>query len=427
MLRLIKKTVIFAIAISASLYIGVQWKLNEDLKYLSSRLAGNVSVEYDNAVLTLSGNVILSKVKLYFRTENINVSIEQLSYSSGSIFRMAFLRKQLKGNTIAENTHIKLDNVVLSLTPSLVKLINSMEDPGTLDSLTATSCGNVKQLGINEYFSMGYDQIAFSSELKLSRNAATGSLTIQGNADVKNTSQASFSLTLDNVFDANQQVVFDDGLRHISYLDIVAKDNGYNQRRNNFCSVKEKLTANEYIEKHIKDVADKLKSVGIGLTAQGKKSYKMYLLSSSEYHLTLQPQAIFTMKDFGYYDEAELRELLGLKYTINQQTVGQVFEHWDLNEFNKIDFSKDDEQVAGVNPYQTVVVHRTYQLENINQAKTYVKYKVRVTKKSGKKFEGKLASVNDKGLVLSMNLHGGSIQKNIKWQDVKQFYVYKVK
>jgi len=427
MVRFIVRLLIFGIVIGLSLYIGVQWKLNEDLKSINSKLGGNIQFDYDSSALTLSGNVVISGINLYFRQQDINISINKIKYSAGSIFEMAFLRKQLNRTDYPKNVYLSIDEAVIPLTPSLVKLIAANEQNDTWSAMKATACGRVKQLGINEYFSMGYDYIVFSSEMNFAEDNYSGNLIGSGSVDVEETSRFDFKINLAGFFEQEKNPIKQASFPTIERLEIDMTDTGYNRHKNEYCSSRAGLSTEEYLDQHIKSFAKKLNSVGITMTLSGQRYYRELLLPSSQMHLQIQPQTSFTFADFGFYDEPELRDILGLKLSINQKNVPSVFDGWALDKFNQIVMKdpQSEQQAAKNKRFQNIVIRRSYQPEPVSNASQFIGYEVKVVRDDGREYKGKLQKIDNRRLYVAMPLEGGVVQVPIEEKRVKSLDIYR--
>jgi hypothetical protein len=417
---------IFAVAIGVSLYIGVQWKLNEDLKYLSSKYSGDVRFEYGSAALSLAGTVIVTDIDLFFPKQNIKMSINELKYSAGSIFEMAFLRQQSDRTDFPDTLYLSIKEAIIPLEPSLVKLIASADSRTTWDAINASACGKIKQLGLNEYFSMGYDYIVFSSEANFRQDGLSGNLLGEGWIDVEETSKLDYQFNISGLFNNSRDVQLKGPTPVIEQLMFDLVDQGYNRHRNEFCSLKAGIKTEEYIVQHIKTIKQKLASVGIKMTLAGQRAYKNYLQPNSELQISLNPQVSFTFADFGYYDEQEIRDLLDLELKINQQIITRVFNNWALDKFDKIVINDNSSVDSSIEKrFETVIIHRAFRREPVNNATNFTDFEVKVVRLNGKEIIGKLKGIKKQRLHIAKSMEGGIVEVSLPIGEIRDFYVYR--
>lgn len=426
MFRFIIRFAIFAVVIGLSLYVGVQWKLKEDLNYLTSKLRPFVQFDYQSSAMTLTGTIVVTDIDLFFQQQDINITIDKIEYSGGSILDMAFFRRQINSRQIPQKISLKVQQAVIPLTPSLVKYISSAEQNSIWNALNATGCGKIKHIGINQYFSMGYDYIVFSSESNFRQDDYSGNLVGGGWLDIEDTIKFSYDINLAGFYQSMNAPLNESQLPTLEQLTFDIQDKGYNHHRNNYCSSRIGLKGDEYVEQHVEIVSQKLESVGIKMTLAGKRHYSSFRQPSSLLHLSVQPTVSFSIADFGYYDEPQLRKLLGLELQVNHQTVGTLFNNWALDKFEKIVVrDPEEEQSVDEQPrYKTVFIKRTFQKHPLSSINSFVNEKVRLIREDGKKFEGKLEEIKNNKLYVAMTLQGGIVTVTVDVKSVREFLVY---
>lgn len=427
MLRFIVRFAVFTIVIGISLYIGVQWKLKEDLKYFASKLGNNVQFDYLSSAMSLSGNVIVKGINLRFKQLDINLSVNQVKYSAGSIFEMAFWGQQLRQLKQPKELYLSVDEAVLYLTPSLVKFIANTEQTDTYNALMAAACGKIKHIGINQYFSMGYDYIVFSSEARFYQDDYSGNLIGNGWIDIEETSKIDYKLNMTGVYETSEKPNQNEQIPSIEMLELDVLDKGYNQRKNGYCGSKAGISADQFIEQHIKILVEKLKSVGIKMTPSGQQFYRDLMQPSSKMHLLIEPSANFSFSDFGYYDEQELRNLLGLKLEINGKNVEKFFNDWSLDKFNQIivkDLYADDNEDLQKR-YETITIKRRYHQVPTIQASNFIGFDIRVVRDDDKEYQGKLIKIENNRLYIDRRVGSGTVQVSVEKKRIKTFFIYK--
>ncbi len=426
MVRFLIRLVIYAFVIGLSLYIGVQWKLKEDLKHFGSKLKPYAQFDYQSSAMSLAGTIILTDISLHFQQQDITITIDKIEYSSGSILDMAFFRSQLDSQKYPEQMTLKIQEAVIPLTPPLVKYISSAEQGSIWSALNATACGKIKHIGINQYFSMGYDYIVFSSESEFRRDEYSGNLVGSGWMDIEETSKLSFQLNLAGFYQSVNGPLTHQQTPTLEAFTLDIQDNGYNRHRNEYCASRSGQETVEYIEQHVKMVSQKLNTVGIKMTLAGKRHYSDFLQPSSLLHLSVQPSVSFSFNDFGYYDEQQLRKLLGLRLQINHKTVATLFNHWRLDRFNQIVMSdlSDNTEASNKPRYETVFIKRVFQKQALSSVEKFINEKIRVIRNDGKKFEGKLTEIKNNKLLVAMAVEGGIVKVPVEIKTIDEFFVY---
>ncbi|MGB0494818.1 MAG: hypothetical protein ACPGJI_00570 [Kangiellaceae bacterium] len=427
MLKILVRFVIFVFVIGLSLYIGVQWKLTQDLDYLVAKSGYGARFSYGNSSISPTGEISINDIQISIPSEEIKITVNQVKYAAGSILDMAFIRSQLKKNEFPKALSLKVKEAIIPLTPRLIELLTEGEVRTTWDAVNASACGKVKKIGLQEYVEMGYDYFVFSTDMKFKQDYYSGNLKGYGWIDVEETSHTEFQLNLAGFYEYLINADNKSPSPHLEFLDLKIRDQGYNRHRNEFCGLKAESSSEDYIDEHIKTVAQKLNSVDIKMTLSGENAYRQLLQPNSQIHIQMKPQVSFTFADFGYYDEAEIRELLGLTLEVDQQLYTNIFNNWGLDRFNNIEIREvttKSEQVKN-RYFENVIVRRNYYEEDKKDIEKFINAEIKIVKLDGKSLKGVLQRNEKNQLIIIRSTQGGSVATVIKSEDLKEFYVYR--
>jgi len=427
MLRFLVRFAVYFIGIGLGLYFIAQWRLSESLEQLNGRFGSNLKFEYSSAQVSPFGKLVLNNVIISFIKQDAVISVGKIEYSTGNVFDTAFLYQHLYANDIPEDLSLNFSNVVLPLTPTLIKYLSKQETDSTVRSLLLSACGNVQQMGIKEYSAMGYDYIVFSGGLTFQSDQNLQSLTANGWFDIEETASLKFELNLPNVGSERSALLVTNKELTIDSLKVNLEDTGLNRRKLEYCASKSQLAGDGFAEAHLDTIRQRLNSVGIDLTLAGARTYKEWIQPGSQLELSIKPAANFTFNDFGFYDELELRRLLGLDLKINGRLRSHVFEQWALDKFNTIRIrnSSNSNAAAPVKRFETVYVKRVYHQEPVEKAGEYIGYKIKLVRTNGKTSIGTLNKINKNKLYVDIKVQTGILQTAIKLKQIKEFHVYR--
>lgn len=426
MLRLIIRTIIFIIAIGLSLFIGVQWKLDQDLAKISERWRNSIELTYQNARVTVSGDVVVNGVGLYFKEHDIYMSADVVRYSSDSILDAAFLYNHSRSKALPRRSKLSVNNAVIPLTPSLVELINQKQPPSIWTGLLATACGKVRKLGVAQYFSLGYDNASFSSDLSIEQEPVSGNLLASGWMDIENTALIEFKFNAANVY-AIEESTSNTLPSSLDAIELNIEDRGFNARRNEFCSLKQSVETDTFVTQHVEQVKKLFSSVGIKMLPSGRRAYTELMQPATKLRLSALPSASFSISDFGFYDEKELRSILNLELSLNNQPVNAIFEGWALDKVEQINLNQyyQDDDSGLAKRFETIVIKRSYQPESVDKIDDFIGQSVKIIRQDGREYIGKLIESDGSGLKISMPLNGGTVQVSVMRSQITQFYVYR--
>jgi hypothetical protein len=121
MLRFLVRFALYFIVIGLGLYFVAQWRLSESLDQLNGRFGSNLKFEYSGARVSPFGKLVLSNVTVSFIKQDAVISVGKIEYSTGNVFDTTFLYQHLSANDIPEQLSLTFSDVVLPLTPTLIK------------------------------------------------------------------------------------------------------------------------------------------------------------------------------------------------------------------------------------------------------------------------------------------------------------------
>ncbi len=425
MLRLLLRLFIFAVVISLSLYIGVQWKLKQDLEQIDKQLGPSIKFDFETSAITLTGQVVVGGVELRFGNPKVTISVNKVRLNTGSIFNMAFLSSQFKNKEIPEKFSLILDEVVIPLTPELVKLITAIEQPDSWSTMSAVGCGSVSSLGMSQYFAMGYDYLVFSSETRYDRDRYNGNLVGSSRWSIEETSEIKIDFNVAGFFESMDRQAVRPVDPSIESLSIEILDQGYNRNRNEYCAIKSEQKPEVYLGNHVKAVREKFEQAGIKITPTGARFYAEYLQPNSRLNINMTPQASFSLADFGFYNESEMRGILGLDLKLNGRNVGVLFNGWSHDKFSQIVFvdPSDDDSAEQNKRFETVIVKRSFKSVPVSEISSNLGEQARLTENNGQQHIGQIIKVENQRVYIATPRDGGTIERSVPINQVIRFEV----
>ncbi|MDQ7048306.1 MAG: hypothetical protein Q9M92_01705 [Enterobacterales bacterium] len=428
MLRFIFRLMIYTIAIGFSIYIGVQWKLQDDIKAIVARSFGpDVEFDYQKSYLTLSGRVVIVGASFFFKQKDVNITADTISYSMGSVIDTAMQNQYLGSGELPTKFNLKFNEVMLHLNPSLVKMFSQSEPRSVWQTLSSSACGDLDKIGINQYFSMGYDYIVMSGEMDLFQDPYNNQLQIEGWSEIEETLKVTYQLNLSDY--QQQELLLKPDLSNIRTLNLGLKDKGFNRRKNRYCAAQTDISNRDFMQQHIASLTRKLAQADLKLTNQALSAYSLFIQPESEVNILLEPEESFSNKDFFYFSESELRRLSGFKMEVNHQTVDKIFENWSIEKYKNIKTQKGRKTLEG-NPninkrFETLLIKRSFHQEKLSNLENYMDYRVKLIRDDHKIYQGRLKRVIGKRVYIVRPIQGGEVEVSMQIDRVIDFFVYR--
>jgi hypothetical protein len=405
------------------LYLLAQARLKSNLETFTANLGEGIEVEYESATLTLAGSVLIEKGTLNIPDQNIYMSVDEIEFSLGNLSDTLFSQVNNNLTSLPERIYFRYDNAKVMLTSSFIDLVASIEEPEIFSRLEALGCGNKMHLGIRDYSAMGYEDFASSGELTIEKKDVVGSLISHlsgyGWSDNYLFARVDFTFDIGNVLNDFSELSKLELLPTIEYLTLNFKDKGYNQLKNDYCARQEKLSVEKYIENHISLLSNTLMSGDLFMTSEIQSSYRELLQPGTQIDISIKPKSSFNMKDILYYQEDNLREVLGLKIKLNHFELPPIFSDWTLDKFNDVKVLSP-KVIAEKKRIKIIKYH----LMHVEQANDYVNSQVKIIKTNGEIFVGVLVGVEVDNLRLNILYQEGNAEIPFEKDRIKQFYVY---
>ncbi len=428
MLRFIIRLIIYSIAIGFSIYIGVQWKLQGDIQDLTKRVFGNeVILDYQKAYLTLSGKAVITDVSLFFKGHDINITANEINYSMGNIFDMAFQDRRFSQGRLPDKLQLNFNELMLHLNPALVKAIARNESHSLWRELSASACGDLTKFGINQYFSMGYDYIVVNGELSFFKDSYNDQLQIEGWADIEETARISYQINLDNYQEPRWLINPD--LSNIRMLLLDVTDKGFNRHKADYCASQSGISNKTFLQQHVTLVAQKLAEADLDLTPEAISAYTNVIQPFSQLNILLDPEESFSNKDFFYFSESELRRLSGFKIEINHQPLDKIFQDWSIEKYKNIQIKSNRRKKTSDDPvnkrYETLIIKRSFHPEELANIEKFMDYRVKLIRDDEKVYLGRLKRINKNRIYIVKPIQGGEVEVSVDRSRVKAFYIYR--
>ena len=143
MLKILIRLLIFVFFIGLSLYVGVQWKLSQDLDYLVSKTGYGARFTYGSSSISPTGEITINDIVISIPSEEIKITIQQAKYKAGSILDMA-------GNTATVERDIQGGKEVVEVvTPFVLSAAKGMAE-ARIPNMRGIMAARTKPLNVIE-------------------------------------------------------------------------------------------------------------------------------------------------------------------------------------------------------------------------------------------------------------------------------------
>ncbi len=211
----------------------------------------------------------------------------------------------------------------------------------------------------------------------------------------------------------------------LAKINLVIRDDGFNQRRNRYCAAKSGKPVNEYLADHVRLVTEHLRASGINLGPGLIAAYQGYLIAGGELIITATPPAPITPAELSNYSPADVIKLLGLTLKVNSTAVTDLTVNWDAaNVVKALGITPaptpEPEEIAPapVVPEKPIVIQPTYHLISINALSQYKGKVAKLRTTNGIEYRGQLDTIAEDIVRITMRKPGGSVTLSLRTNDI---------
>jgi hypothetical protein len=432
-LRFLVKFLFLAIAVIALVLFGSKWKLEKTLDEFFAAAKPFVDIQYDSASVSLSGEITVNEITAsnglfgeFFKTNEIKLY-------KGSLYDLIFADNKLSLQELPEKAYIVFNDTFLSL--NTVNSLKAKRPPASaLDILSSAYCGSRKQISFKDFKNMGYEYMTFSGEINYQRDQYSNTVILKGFFDADNLAKTQYQINIGNLAKMLESfpMLFTGVMSYnqvkpvIELIDIHHFDQGYNERKANFCAKQENVSLDEYYTGHAQAFESLLNEVDVELTQDFKQAYPQLIKSGTQSHWYFQPKPGFEFSSFDAYAFNDYIDLAGFKLTINDKPVNSFISEGSFEKIAYIPTFIEQKQMRELNPddslnYKTFTKeYRSIALSRINQ---FIDSTIKIKLKNDLSYEGVLTRSSNNKFWVRVRKYNGDVTLPIKHSDVSSLKV----
>ena len=293
-----------------------------------------------------------------------------------------------------------------------------------LEDLDALGCGQVAHLGGTEWQEMGYDHFIGNVEIGYHLDAARNVLAVRVDSNTRDWATLNMDIgfaipgTVRSIMELAAQTK-----PRLASLNITIQDDGFNQRRNNYCAAKAGKTIDDYLANHVRLLVERLGANGINLGPGLIAAYRKFLVDGGRITLTATPPAPIDPTELQHYTAEDVIKLLGLKMQVNGEAVTDLSVSWDsakvahaLGAEPEPEQSAEEATPAPVE--QVVMIQKSYHPTPVGELGQHVGKIAKLKTATGATFRGQLEAVAEGIVKIKIRKSGGSVTLSLRTNEI---------
>ena len=244
-LKHLSKALLLLLILALALYAFYYYQVKTSVDRQIQEMRPFVDAQYDSIYVNPLGEISLNTVSVSPMGQE-GIIIDRISLKSDPLFFLQFESRVNQGDW-PESLSLAIEGLNVDFSMPIFLMMDQLADQQTEGvQLAALGCGRVTQFDMSALRMMGMRQGRFDFFLNL-RNRETGPLNIQ----LLSNMQGWGELLLD--FDMTGDLALNnlhEAAPTLERMSVSVRDTGFNQRRNQFCSMQTGLTIADYRQAH---------------------------------------------------------------------------------------------------------------------------------------------------------------------------------
>jgi NAD(P)-dependent dehydrogenase (short-subunit alcohol dehydrogenase family) len=391
-------------------------------------------ISYGGIDVSPNGSVGVRRVRIVPNSTNDAITIGAIRLNAPNFMALLHIRWQLSRDQLPEALSLSFQEVELPLGGSILSASSVQAARSSpLDNLEALGCGPINVLGGAEWREMGYDRFVGNIEIGYHVDRRNNVLNLRTDSATRDWA----TLNLDIGFALTQppeslMELATSFTPKLAKLNFVLRDDGFNQRRNNYCAAKAGKAVPEFLADHVRLVVERLRANGIvpgpGLIA----AYQRYLTEDGALTLTATPPAPINPAELNEYAPADVVKLLGLTLKVNETAVSDLTVDWDAAKVAKalgVEPEPAPEPEPEASPEapasQTAVVpQKTYHPTPVGELNRHVGKIAKLRTTTGAQYRGQLDAIAEGIVRITVRKSGGSATLSLRASEITAAEVF---
>ena len=382
-------------------------------------------ISYGGIEVSPAGSLGVNRLRIVPHTVSDVITIGAIRLHAPNILALLKTRWQLGRGELPDALSLSVREVEFPLHGGILGASPpSSRQSGPLENLDALGCGQVAYFAGTEWQEMGYDQFIGNVEVGYRLDTPRNVLALQVDSNTRD--WATLNMDIGLAIPGPVQSIMELAAQakpKLASLNVTIQDDGFNQRRNNYCAAKAGKTIDDYLADHVRLVAERLSANGIRLGSGLVAAYRQFLSDGGRITLTAAPPAPIDPTELQHYSAEDAIKLLGLKMQVNGEPVADLSATWDSAAVARaLGAEPESEQLAEEavpNPAERVVmIQKSYHPTPVGELGQHVGKIAKLQTATGATFRGQLERVADDIVKIKIRKSGGSVTLSLRTNEI---------
>ncbi|MBL8250340.1 MAG: hypothetical protein JNK31_01590 [Candidatus Competibacter sp.] len=383
-------------------------------------------ISYGGIDIAPTGSIGVNRLRIILHALDDYLTVGSVRLKAPDILELLKLRWQLSQGQLPPAMAFALHQLEISLDGGLLGTSQErLSRRSPLSDLDALGCGPVTALGRAEWQEMGYNHLVGDMEIGYRLDSARNGVELQLRSASRDwaTVDLDFGLVAPGTVRTLTALAASGPLK-FSKLNVSIRDDGFNQRRKNYCAAKAGKTIDAYLADHVRLLEDRLRTNGIYPGPGLIEAYRQYLKEGGKLALTATPPAPIDPKELQFYKPGDAIKLAGLALSVNGQPVTDLSVNWDGTKIARALAVAEESAPEAEEPRPSLpnappaMIQRSFRPVAVGQLSQHIGQITRLRTTSKIQYQGKLNGVAEGNVSITISKPGGSVTLSLREKDI---------
>ncbi|MBL8259685.1 MAG: hypothetical protein JNM60_07760 [Candidatus Competibacteraceae bacterium] len=383
-------------------------------------------ISYGGIDVAPTGSIGVNRLRIILHDLDDYLTIGSVRLKAPDILQLLKLRWQLSQGQLPPAMTFALHQFEIPLDGGLLgtsqETLSRRSPFGDLDAL---GCGPVTALGRAEWQEMGYHHLIGDMEAGYRLDSGRNVMELQLRSSSRDWATVDVDLGLAAAGAARTLAALaTSGPVKLSKLHVVVRDEGFNQRRNQYCAAKAGKTIDAYLADHVRLLEDRLRANGVYPGLGLIEAYRQYLKEGGKLTLAAAPPAPIDPRELQFYKPGDAIKLAGLTLSVNDQPVSDLSVNWDGTKIARAlavgaESAPEAEEPRPSSPNAPpAMVQKSFRPVATHQLGQHIGQIARIKTANNSQYRGKLNAVAEGSVSITISRSGGSVTLSLRQEDI---------
>lgn len=429
------KTFLIALPVILVLLVGGVWgylwySTKQQLDEIIQLAKPFADINYRSIDVSLAGSITVNRIRAIIEPLNDAVSIGSIRLSTPNLLALLDISSQLRSGRLPRALRLSMENFEVSLDGGIMGASEMAKtNRSAFSDLDALGCGSLQTFSGTEWREMGYSNMVSNATWGYQLSPSHDVLELQIDSDTRD--WAALNLRIGFAISPPTSSII--GLASslsskITQLEVLIRDLGFNERRNNYCVAKTGKPVDAYLADHVRLVAQRLQANGLQLGGGLIEAYRQYLASGSQLAIGASPPIPIDLRELQFYKPDDVKKLLELVVKVNEQPVNDLSLQWDAARIAKAlevkpepQSTAEDASAEAPRPApkpEPIIIQKSYRPIPINDLNRYIGAAAKIKMANNASYNGILDTVSSEIVTITIRKGGGKATLSLRRSDI---------